>query len=137
VIRSRFEREYFQKFKFTEAQVNRHFQNALRDLEIAQRDSFAEVRFSYSYQALIKAGIALLAKVAQVRVRSVPGHHIKILTKMSELLDDEDILTIGNAMRMKRNLDFYSGGEVITEKEAADYLKFVEKILEKAKEAIS
>lgn len=123
---TQFEKEYFGKFKFTKDQIHRYFQNALRDLEIARKDSFAEVRFSYAYQALIKAGIALLAKEG-VKVRSVPGHHIKILVKMSELLKDEDIMTIGNAIRMKRNIDFYEGGETITEKEAMDYLEFVEK----------
>ena len=58
----RFEKEYFQKFKFSPEQIKRFLHNALRDLEIARKDSFREVRFNYCYQALIKAGIALLAK---------------------------------------------------------------------------
>lgn len=128
-----FEREYFQRFRFTRAQVERYFQSSLRDLEIARKDQFPEVRFSYSYQALIKAGIALLAKRGQVKVRSVPGHHVKILEKMSDLLHDEDVLTVGNAMRTKRNLDLYSGGESITTKEANDYLAFVEQVMRKVR----
>ena len=48
---------------------------------------------------------------------------------MSEILQNEAILTIGNVMRMKRNLDLYSGGEIITEKEANEYLEFVESVL--------
>ena len=73
----------------------------------------------------------------KVKIRSVPGHHLKILTKMSEILSDPDILTIDNAMRMKRNQDFYSGGEFISEKEAEDYLKFVGKIIKEVKKIIT
>lgn len=124
-----FETKYFQKFSFTKQQIDRFFESALRDLKIARQDKFAEVRFTYSYQALVKAGIAVIAKVGGVKVRSVPGHHIKILEKMSEILKNPDVLTLGDAMRIKRNPDFYGGGESITEKEAEDYLKFVEKTL--------
>jgi hypothetical protein len=124
-----FETKYFQKFSFTKQQINRFFESALRDLKIARQDKFAEVRFTYGYQALVKAGIALIAKVGGVKVRSVPGHHVKILEKMSEILKNPDVLTLGDAMRTKRNSDFYGGGESITEKEAEDYLKFVEKTL--------
>ena len=131
-----FEKEYFRRFQFTPEQIRRYFKNALRDLEIARKDSIPEVKFSYSYQALIKAGIALLQEAGQVRVRSMPGHHVKILEKMSEVLRDEDVLTIGNAMRMKRNDDFYGGGILITEKEAGDYLKFVEKVFEKIRKRL-
>ena len=131
-----FEKEYFQKFDFKQDQIERYFQSALRDLEIARKDSFAEVRFSYGYQALIKAGIALLAKAGRVKVRSVPGHHMKILSKLSDLLKEEDILAIGNAMRTKRNDDLYGGGESITEKEADDYLEFVEGIIKKVRKVL-
>jgi len=67
-----FETKYFQKFSFTKQQINRFFESAFRDLNIARQDKFAEVRFTYSYQALVKAGIALIAKVGGVKVRSVP-----------------------------------------------------------------
>ena len=89
------------------------------------------MRFTYSYQALIKAGIALIAKAGHVRVRSVPGHHVKILEKTSEILQEADVLLIGDAMRVKRNNDFYSGGESVTEKEADDYFNFTEMTLKK------
>lgn len=131
-----FEKEYFQKFPFSSKQIKRYLENALRDLKIAKEDDFAEVRFTYCYQALIKAGIVLIAKEGQVKVRAIPGHHLKILTKMTEILDDPDILTMGNAMRMKRNLDFYSGGEFISRKETDDYLEFVERLMAKVKEKI-
>ena len=128
-----FEQEYFRPFKFSSSDIEQHLQNALHDLEIAGKDPFPEVQFSYSYQALIKAGITLLAAVGKVKVRSVPGHHVKILTKMSEILADPDILVIGNAMRMKRNTDLYGGGMPISEKEAKEYCPFVKGILEKVR----
>jgi len=128
---NKFDRKFFQRFEFTEAQIERYFANALRDLEIARQDPFLEVRFTYVYQALLKGGIALIAKEGQMKVRSIPGHHIKILAKMSELLHEPDILTMGNALRMKRNFDLYGGGETFTEKEAEDYFEFVERVLNK------
>lgn len=129
-----FDRRYFQPFTFSEENLERYLKSAQRDLKIAKEDGFAEVIFTYAYQTLVKAGIALLGKVGAVKVRSVPGHHVKILEKMSEVLDDEDIFVLGNAMRMKRNLDFYSGGEMISEKEAAEYLSFVEGVMLKVEE---
>lgn len=128
-----FETGFFQKFRFDEKQINRYFEAAFRDLKIAHEDKFPEVRFTYSYQALIKAGIALIARTGRVKVRSVPGHHVKILEKMSEILKNPDVFTIGNVMRIKRNEDLYGGAEPVGEKEADDYLAFVEKILKAAK----
>jgi len=100
---SKFEKQFFRKVLFTKDEIKQYLQSALRDLNIAKKDKFTEVRFSYAYQALIKAGIALLAKKDGVKVKSVPGHHIKILKKLSTQLKDDDIFTYGNAMRMKRN----------------------------------
>ncbi|MDP2653734.1 MAG: hypothetical protein Q8Q08_06855 [Candidatus Omnitrophota bacterium] len=133
---TRFEKEYFQPLDFTGEQIQRYWDSASRDFEIAEKDAFREVKFSYAYQALIKTGIALLAKAGKVKVRSVPGHHIKILEKVSALLKDPDVLTIGNVMRMKRNQDLYSGGEFISDKEAEDYLKFVARVMVKARRRI-
>jgi hypothetical protein len=101
-----FEEQYFQKFKFSKEQIGRYIEGAMRDLRIAKKDPFLEVRFTYCYQALIKMGIAVIARKGSVRVRSVPGHHVKILDKFSEIIHDPDIMTIGNAIRMKRNKTF-------------------------------
>ncbi|MBI1869718.1 MAG: hypothetical protein HYS07_00835 [Chlamydiae bacterium] len=131
-----FEQGYFKEFGFTSDAIERYLQNAFHDLEIARKNRFPEVRFSYSFQALIKAGIALIARVGHVRVRSVPGHHIKILTKMSEILENPDVYTIGNIMRTKRNTDFYEGGDCVTEKESRDYLDFVEKVLQQVEKLV-
>lgn len=132
-----FDQAFFSKFDFEPKVIKSHLANALRDLAIARKDPFVEVRFAYSYQALVKAGIALIARVGGVKVRSVPGHHVKILQKMSGILQAPDIVTIGEAMRVKRNTDFYGGRELVGEKEAADYLRFVERIIGKIEKKVS
>ena len=131
-----FEGEYFQKFKFTSSQITRYVKGAARDLEIARKDQFTEVKFTYCYQALIKIGMAVLAKKGGVRVRSVIGHHVKILSKLSEMMRNPDIFTIGNAMRMKRNKDLYDADAVMTEKEVDDYIIFVKEVIKKAGEIL-
>ncbi len=75
-----FDPKFFRTFKPTDEQIQRYLENAEHDLSIAEKDSYLEVRFTYAYQALIKGGIALIAKKGEVRVRSVPGHHIQILS---------------------------------------------------------
>ncbi len=131
-----FETKYFVKFDFSDKQVGQYLSNALKDLEIAQENKRPEVKFNYSYTALIKGGIALIAKIGNVRSRSILGHHIKIIEKMSEILKDENINEVGNSMRMKRNRDLYSGGVFISDKESEDFYFFIEKVLFKVKEAI-
>lgn len=122
----KFEDKYFAKFSFTKDQITKNLKNALKDLSIAKRDKILEVKFNYTYTALIKAGIALLSYY-KVKVKSSPGHHIKIIEKLSEALKDDSIADMGNLMRSKRNLDFYSGGIEVTQKECSDYIEFVEK----------
>ena len=134
---SSYDREFFRKFKFTPIQVEQHVQNAERDLDIAENDGYLDVKFTYCYQALIKIGIAILAKKAGVKVRSVLGHHIKILEKLSEILNDPDVLTIGNVMRLKRNKGLYDIGTVITKKEVDDYIVFVSGVIQKSKKIIN
>jgi len=104
-----FEDTFFARFSFTKRQIKKNLDNALKDFDIAQRDTILDVKFNYSYTALIKAGMALLS-FYQLKVRSVPGHHVKIIEKMAEILNDDTIEDVGNVMRSKRNMDFYSGG---------------------------
>ena len=66
----------------------------------------------------------------------MPGHHVKLIEIISKLLQDDLISDIGNVMRSKRNLDLYSGGIDITEKESKDYLKFVEDVVIKISKII-
>jgi len=128
----KFEDKFFTRFQFTNEQINKNLKNALKDLEIAKKDKILEVKFNYSYSVLIKAGIALLSYY-QVKIRSVSGHHVKIIEKLAHILRDRAIADIGNIMRSKRNLDLYSGGIEVTQKEAHEYLKFVEKVLNRIK----
>jgi len=132
----KFEGKYFVKFDFSDTQIKRYLSNALRDLEIAQENRRSEVKFNYSYTALIKGGIALIAKFGKVKARSIPGHHVKIIEKMSEILGDGTIKEIANSMRMKRNMDFYNGGVFISEKESKDYYNFTKEVLGRIKSVI-
>lgn len=120
---------------FSKAAIERNLHNALRDHEIACKDDFKEVRFTYAYTTLVKIGIAVLS-VHQMRVRSVMGHHAKLISKMAELLENETIEVIGNVMRMKRNKDLYTGGSQITDKECKEYLEFVTDVVKHAKKYI-
>ena len=77
---------------------------------------------------MIKLGITLIVSQGY-RIRSRIGHHIKILEKFSQILDNKNIEIMGEAMRKKRNFDLYKGGAIISEKEAKEYLNFVKEIL--------
>ena len=125
--------KFFTDFAFTPEQVQKNLQNAKRDLGIAREDTILDVKFTYAYTALIKSGIALLSHY-KLKVRSIPGHHIKLIEKLTEILGDQAISDLGNAMRQKRNIDLYAGGTDITAKECAEYLDFVEGVFLKVSE---
>ena len=124
----KFDDRYFKHFNFSKEQTDKNLQNAFKDFEIAKKDNILEVKFNYTYTSLIKAGIALLS-FYKLKIKSVPGHHIKIIEKISSILKNNTVDEIGNVMRSKRNLDFYSGGIEVTEKECNEYTDFVEKVL--------
>lgn len=127
-----FDDKYFSGFKFTKEQIKKNCNNAIKDLEIAKLDQIAEVKFTYAYSAFIKAGIALMSFYNE-RIKSVPGHHLKIIEMMALILENETVEIMGNVMRSKRNTDFYDGGIEITKKESIQYLDFVNGVLEKIK----
>lgn len=127
-----FDAKYFKKIKFSKEQVLGYLTNAMRDLEIAEKDRISEVRFTFAYQALVKAGIACLAH-AGYKLRTAPGHHVRLIEKLSELLKDPNVFTFGNAMRMKRNEDLYGDSGFVSEQEAEEYLEFVRSTLGKVK----
>ncbi len=128
---------HFYKFSFTNEQIKQYFNSALKDLSIAKKSEIPEVKFTYSYNALLKAGIALISGAKGLKVRDISGHHIKIMELMSKMLKDESIYDICNAMRMKRNADLYGGGIFISEKESMDYYKFAAGVTEKIKNKLS
>ncbi|MDD5174297.1 MAG: hypothetical protein PHV48_05690 [Candidatus Omnitrophica bacterium] len=131
----KFDDKYFKDFTFTKEQVRKNFENALKDIDIARQDKIPDVKFTYSYDALIKGGIALISRYNK-KVKSAPGHHIKIIETLAKILKDDSIEAIGGAMRSKRNVDFYDGGVEVTEKEAQEYLGYVDGILRKIKKAL-
>ncbi len=104
-----FDCRYFKKLSFNGGQIKNFINSSLHDLEIAESSKIQDVIFKFSYEALIKLGIALIAEKGY-KTRSVPGHHIKILEKLSDILRDEDIVVLGNKMRQERNMNFYDGG---------------------------
>lgn len=132
----KFDDKYFKDFTFTKEQVRKNFENALKDIHIARQDKIPDVKFTYSYDALIKGGIALISRYNK-KVKSAPGHHVKIVETLAKILKDDSIEAIGGAMRSKRNVDFYDGGVEITEKEAHEYLDYVESVLQKIEKVLN
>ena len=130
-----FEGKYFKKFVFTPEQVEANMKNAEKALEIAGKDRISEVIFDYSYKAIIKAGIALLSK-HNYKVKSGPGHHIKIIEALAAILGDKTIAQDADVMREKRNMDLYSGGVEVSDTEAGEYLAFAIKIVHTARKNI-
>ena len=129
----KFENKYFRKFGFTKNQIKQYLSSAYKDLKIARSASIAEVEFQFAYNSFIKLGIGLIACYGY-RVKSRSGHHIKILEKASEILKDRNILIYGNQMRKTRNTELYDGGSaMITDKQADEYFKFVEKTFDSSR----
>ena len=126
-----FESQHFQKLTFQEKQIDQFLLSARHDLKIAEESDVPDVVFKFGYDALIKLGIALIAKKGY-KVRNTPGHHIKILEKLSQLLKDEDIVVLGNKMRQERNVNLYDGGFFVGEKDSLEYLEFVKSTFKKA-----
>jgi len=128
----KFDDKYFSNFDFTRTQVKRNFENSLKDLNIAKTDKILDVKFNYAYSALLKSGLALLSHQNK-KVKSAPGHHVKIIEALAEILKDGTIEDMGNAMRSKRNIDMYSGGIEVTEKECQEYIDFASKVISQVK----
>ncbi len=126
----------FEKQKFTERQIRKYFNSALRDFKIAISSEVPEVIFKFCYDSLLKIAITVCAK-NDLRVKSRVGHHIKLLQKLSDYLDNENIFIMGNEMRKKRNFDLYSGGTLISEKEALDYKNRLKKIAAQAEDYLN
>ena len=126
----KFEDSFFEEFEFTKEQIQGYLASTEKDLKIASDSNVPEVIFQFSYNVLIKLGITLIAKHGY-RARSKTGHHAKIIEKLADVLNDDKILAIGNLMRKRRNVELYSGGGVITDKQAKEYLEFVKALVQK------
>lgn len=127
-----FESEFFQKFNFQEKQISNYFKSAEKNLKIAENIKTPEVIFRFSYDALIKIGITLIAHNGY-KMKARLGHHIKILEALGSILKDKEIETIGNIIRKQRNVDIYGEGTIISKKQSEEYLEFVQKVFKKAK----
>ena len=126
----KFEKEYFTSQSFSKKELL-NLNNAItKTFNIATTNKDPEVIFHFTYMALLKIGIYALAKRGY-RIKSRPGHHIKILEALSNITQNEEIAIIGNNMRKNRNLDIYSFSAIITKEETLEYLIFVKKILKK------
>jgi hypothetical protein len=132
----KFENKFFRRFTFSRAQLLGLARSAYKDLKIASGANVSEVKFQFAYNALAKLGIALIACYGY-RVKSRVGHHVKILEKMAEILENEDVLAVGNQMRKDRNAELYDGGSrAITSKQAEAYFKFTDEVFGLAKKTI-
>lgn len=123
----------FEKFSFSEKQIRGYHKSAVRDFSIASNSDIEEVIFRFCYDSLLKLAITVCA-VNGLRVKARQGHHIELIEKLSEFLENKDIEVIVNAMRGKRNWDLYSGGVLISEKEVKEYIIFAKSIFKKADE---
>lgn len=126
-----FENQYFRRLVFSENQIKQLSDSAIHDLKIAESSDVNDVMFKFSYDALIKLGIFLIAKNGY-KVRSTTGHHVKILEKLSKILQDNDIVVLANKMRQERNINLYDGGFFVSKKDSCEYLAFVKQSFKKA-----
>lgn len=121
------DKNFFSKQAFTADELKKLHKSAEKCLTISKKNREPEVKFHFTYMALIKIGIYLIAKEGY-RVKSRPGHHQMIIEGLSGILNNDDIILIGDKMRRNRNMDFYSADGAITETEADKDFEFVEKI---------
>lgn len=117
--------------KYGNKQVKMFYTNALKDMKRSFEYDDPDVRFRFAYDALIKLAITVAASRGK-RVLSRAGHHIELLSMLSDALGEGRVKTIGNRMRKSRNKDMYAGGTLMSEKAAAEYAEFVKDVFSKA-----
>lgn len=121
----------FEKFNFSVEQIKKYFKQAWRERQIASESNIIEIRFVFSYEALLKIAITVCAK-NNLKVSSSRGHHFELINKLAFFLKDDNIKQVGNEMRSKRNRGLYSAGDTVSQKEADFYLDFCQKTIKKA-----
>lgn len=130
-----FDDKFFAKINYPDQQIGKYFKSAEHNLQIAEAVKVPEVTFKFSYDALLKLGITLIASKGY-KVKSRAGHHIKILEAMADILNNEDIIKLGDRMRLKRNKDLYGEGIIVSKKEADEYCQFIQKIFKEARKVL-
>jgi hypothetical protein len=128
VLIMEFDDRAFARHMFPADQVRKNLANANKDVFIARQAYVLEVTFRFACSGLIKAGIALLSALS-VRATNPADHHARIIEKLAEVMGNPEIEITGNMMLTKRNQDYYTGGLMVGEREAAEFLKFVESVL--------
>ncbi len=123
-----FDEKYFKDFNYLPDQSKKYLDSAYKDLNIAKQANVVDVKFQFSYNAMIKLGICLAASYGK-KVNSRAGHHIKIIEVIASVLDNNSVAAIGNQMRKIRNTELYDGGKIlITKKQASGYCDFTESL---------
>ena len=129
-------RKFFQKQTFNPVIIKRYFNKAKYELDLGKDSKWPEIQFTQAYKTLIRIGITLMATL-DYRVKSQEGHHIVIIDNLAEMLDDKRINTMGDDMRIKRNVDWYGDSIPVTEQESMMYLSFVEEVIKRAEEYLT
>lgn len=119
----------FEEFVFTTKQIEKYFESAVKDFNIAQKGE-SDVSFVFCYNCLLKLAIVVCAK-NNLRVKARRGHHIALIEEMAKFLNDKEIEIIAQEMRSKRNRDLYDGGILISKKDTEMYLKFITDLVKK------
>ncbi|MDD3711369.1 MAG: hypothetical protein PHP37_02100 [Patescibacteria group bacterium] len=94
----KFDKTFFNKLQFSQKQLDDILDSVRNDLSVAQKSKITEVIFRFSYDALLKFGMYVLAKNGY-KIRSILGHHRKIIEQISFILKDENIFIVGDRMR--------------------------------------
>lgn len=118
------DRKFFNKVEFNQNQIDNILASAKKDLFVAKNSKIVEVIFRFSYDSLLKFGMYVLAKNGY-KTRSIPGHHQKIIERVSIILNNKLFFIVGERMRRQRNFDLYECVFTVSEKEVFEYLNFV------------
>ena len=118
---------FFQQFHYTEAQIAQFFANAQKDFRLATEVGEPNIATRLYYDAVIKIGIAHIAR-SGYKIRSIQGHHIKILEALENITQLEDECAYMNRVRRDRNKDLYEGGVSFTQSHAENLGRVVSKI---------
>ncbi|MBU0705631.1 prepilin-type N-terminal cleavage/methylation domain-containing protein [Patescibacteria group bacterium] len=124
-----FDPDFFRKISVKKEQTDALFKGAKRSLELALNSKEDEIILHFCYNAVIKLGIAVIAKKGY-KVRSIPGHHVKILEALAGLENLKTEIKYIDNIRKKRNIDLYEGEISLTNKEAAELIKITKKIFQ-------
>ena len=132
-----FDDKKFKKQKYSREQIINLFSNSERDLSVANKYNDPVVIFKFTYDAVLKASIALFAFYGY-RIRPIKGHHIEIFLQLKGILSKSYSTTVDafEDMRRQRNKDLYFGGIPISKTEASEYLKDANTIVSLIREMI-